>query len=265
MPTSSFARMMSMDPLSISFGRGEQHPVFHREGSTLVLAHPPTSLGPTSYATGKRPFETRGKASMSSSVRFASSFQEDVAPSPGPGYYDPYTSEFDRMSGGQRLLPYGAARRDFISKTRASFPNTDSLRPSPGGYSARASPYIKKDPVSMPSPFRYAALSRNDVHNIAGAPALLLERHDRDARTTACSTRASSLHNLTAKRMYGVGRAIVKATHPSEEMGRDALAKRERNTTATSRLLGTSASTGISPSTLLEQSLLQQSMIASKQ
>lgn len=220
MPISAFARLMPEPAGPVPFGSGEQHPVFHFPGTSLVLNKPVVT---SSFTFGPSNFTTAHRLALSSGVRFGSSHQEQKHPQPGPGYYDYATpTPFDTAGKRTSLSPFFEARRTHMlsssSKPDSSLVSGSLDRLSRSTSSAtddRTAPY-RKEPVTAPSPVRYAPLSRFDMCNIAGPPALLFERHSAQARSALTSASASGLGSLPATRLYSVHRARVHEVAPDQ-------------------------------------------------
>ncbi|KAG8459407.1 hypothetical protein KFE25_013043 [Diacronema lutheri] len=202
MPGAALARLMPAPPGPVPFGRGEQHPVFHFPGTSFVLDKPITNTSASSLSS----FPIRGISTSTSGVRFAVTHQDRVAPRPGPGAYDYHLpTSFDVAGMPPKLSPLGEARSAHMRAT--------SELGQPSRVSERVAP-LKKEPVSTPSPVRYAPLSRADMANIAGPPALLFDRHSADTRSALTNARASGLGSLPATRLYSVHRARIQEVAP---------------------------------------------------
>lgn len=232
MVQAAFARLAPSHPHDSAFGRGEQHPIFHQPNTGHVLSRPHSKLGPTSFADAHMvPMgSTRGRAGATTLDRFARTYQDRVAPPPGPAAYSPHLpSQFDVAGRGRPSSSHTLARRAFAEEMRAQQRAKRPHTAPPGGH-ARAAPAaprparprprsayrrgVRMEPTAAPSPTRYAPLPRPDVVNVAGAPALLASRHDVDVRNVLHASRAASPHSLPAPRTYGVPRAAVRPVTP---------------------------------------------------
>jgi hypothetical protein len=181
--------------------------VLHQQGTSIVLARPPRALGPVSYEVHQSTLSSASVV-LSAQARFEPSrdMMESglVSVKPdrlAPGTYDVPTT-FDRTGRTLPLSPLGNERAAlYVQK----FPRSRR--------EVRFEPR-RKDPISAPSPNRYAPLSRVDTINIAGPSALPLEGHAAQTRNALTSNRASGLGSIRATLTFGAATAQVRPPMP---------------------------------------------------
>lgn len=193
-----------MSKIGSRFRQGTTSSVPFGPGARLVLTKPFASqLPPQPSAQGLSP---------SAGVPPP---HERLHVNPGPGKYDGYRSQFDTAGKTPTLSPYFEARRSRMRLWSSSDPSFALSAGATIREDARGSPpSFKKQPFAAPSPVRYAPLSRADICNIAGPPALLLDRTSAHGRSALSQPSAAGIGSLPATRLYGLHRACVREVGP---------------------------------------------------